>query len=56
MTERYTDGEYTLSDGVEDACTQRYFLAKLASMGIWSLFCHHHRRGLTELRIAGKLV
>ena len=47
--------EKTRSEGVEEAWTHKYLLAKLANTGIWSLFCHHHWIGSTELTTPGML-
>lgn len=46
--------ENVRSDGVEEACTQRYLLAKTYKIGRVSFMFHHHATGLMDDRDEGR--
>ena len=48
--------ENTLSEGVEDAWTQRYFSARADNTGNVSLFFHYQRLALSLVGMGGRLL
>jgi hypothetical protein len=48
--------ENTLSEGVDDAWTQRYFSARADNTGNVSLFFHYQRLALSLVGMGGRLL
>ena len=48
--------ENTLSEGVDDAWTQRYFSARADNTGNMSLFFHYQRLALSLVGMGGRLL